>query len=189
MPLSDNLFQPLASVDNSRSQFSLLPSDSQFPIERQMMPFWCWAASTVSLCRFYKNDDTITQQQFASKMLGLPICNLLRPNPGICNRTFDYGDAINAAGLLAGDPIDRSLDPVEIMREMDNNHPIGCLMNIPDVGGHAVILCEGRQDSDGNLYVRIADPFDASLRMMPYQEFRNNYRQVGGQWSWTYLTH
>ena len=160
---------------------------NEFSIEKQQMSNWCWAACTVSIHRFYEKDPAFSQRQLVAKVLQMPICTKPKPLPP-CNKTFDFGKALHALGHLFGNSIDSPLLPLELNSELESGRPVGCQMDIPQIGGHVVIVISGKQDNSGNLFLQVADPSDASILGMSFSALRNNFRGIGGRWVRSYFT-
>jgi len=160
---------------------------NKFSIEKQQMSNWCWAACTVSIHKFYEKNTAFSQRQLVSKVLQMPICTTPKPLPP-CNKTFDFGKALNTVGHLFGNSIDNPLLPDELDKELQAGRPVGCQMDIPQIGGHAVIVISGTTDTSGTLFLRVADPSDASILSMSFSMLRNNFRGIGGRWVRSYFT-
>lgn len=161
--------------------------ENEFPIEQQRMSNWCWAACTVSLCTFYERIRPFSQQQLVAMILNMPICASIRPFPA-CNKTFDFGRALSNAGHLSGNPIESPLSPGDLAVPLRRGRPVGCQMEIPQIGGHVVIAISGRTDTFGDLVLRVADPSDGSILSLTFSALRNNFRGLGGRWVRSYLT-
>ncbi|HMH33186.1 MAG TPA: papain-like cysteine protease family protein [Puia sp.] len=184
MPLSTNLIQDIGgsmSVSSGMDSFA-----NNYPVERQKMSNWCWAASTVSLCRYYGEGGPLTQQQFVAAMLNMPICSNPFPNPA-CNKMFDFGIALSKVGHLYLDPLEGPLSSQDLANALRSG-PVGCQMLIPGVGGHAVVAVDARADEAGSLFIRVADPGDGTVIVTPYAQLRNNYRGMNGHWVRSYRT-
>jgi hypothetical protein len=61
-------------------------------------------------------------------------------------------------------------------------------MQLPDIGGHAIILIRAQQNPAGSTTLTIGDPADGSILTMSYDIFRNNFRGHGGYWIRSYFT-
>jgi Papain-like cysteine protease AvrRpt2 len=185
MDLSPQLTQPLASFG------PVVPAGGAalrgFPVERQLLSNWCWAASTVALCQYFGHPGPFSQQQFAATALNKPICAIARPNP-FCNDLFDLGTALGSVGHLKQPVIPSPLTDTDLFAALQLA-PVACQMQLPSLGGHAVVVVDGRTDVSGQLFVRVADPMDGTIVVQPFAQFRNNFRGGGGFWIRTYLTH
>ena len=157
---------------------------TEFVIERQLMTNWCWAACTTSVCEHFNTNPGLTQKKLVSTRLQIPACNTPKFFPA-CNKTEDLGKALQFVGHLAGDPVQSSLTAEQVIDAL-KNHFIGCQMDIPGVGGHAVLIVSGKLDA-GSLFVHVADPSDASILTMSYLQLRNNFRGLGGRWIRSYF--
>ena len=160
--------------------------NNEFPIERQRMSNWCWAACTVSVCTFYERTQTFSQQKLVASVLDMPVCASIRPFPA-CNKTFDFGRALQRVGHLSGDAIESPLTPQDLANGLRRG-PVGCQMEIPQIGGHAVIVISGKLNTSGALLLRVADPSDGSILSMSFSALRNNFRGLDGRWVRSYFT-
>jgi len=160
---------------------------NQFPVERQRMSNWCWAACTVSLCNFYARSEIFSQPQIVARILNMPGCNSSMPFPS-CNKIFDFGLALNDVGHLDGNEVENPLSAGDLLNSLNRGRPIGCQMDIPQIGGHAVVIISGRSDNSGLLVLRVADPSDGSILTMSFVALRNNFRGLGGRWVRSYFT-
>nr|WP_281270996.1 papain-like cysteine protease family protein [Mucilaginibacter oryzae] len=169
---------------------SLAPS---YPVERQLMHNWCWAATAVSLRRFYRDMNIPNQQQFVAQVTQRGICASGPLNP-YCDLTHDLGDAVYASGHLSN-PYPSALIPNDVINFIQGGaRPIVCQMYLPQgslgIGiGHAVSIISAQPDNQGGLSVWVADPGDAAILHMSYNQLRSNYRNWGGQWLRSYTTH
>ena len=107
-------------------------------------------------------------------------------NP-FCNDMFDFGQALSLVGHLRAPTIQTPLTPDDLFSAL-RTAPVGCQMQIPGIGGHAVVVVDARSDPSAQLFVRVADPMDGTLVVMPFAQLRNNFRNTGGFWIRTYLT-
>lgn len=182
MELNSSLFSSETPLLNGAKSVPLLT----FPIEKQIMSNWCWAAITASVCRYY-NGPNLNQKQIVAIITGKAICATSPPIP-FCNETADIGVAFKSVNHLET-PINSSLSPTDIVKFLTNGQVIGCQIYLPALGGgHAVIIYGAFADSNDRLILRVADPADSTLLIMPYQQFRTNYKNSGGQWIRSYIT-
>jgi len=158
----------------------------EFPIVKQQMSNWCWAACTVSVCSFYDSLSSVSQKKLAADLLRQPVCNTPRFFTA-CNKILDLGDSLHYVGHLNGQVVQSFLTPEQIDSSIGNRNPIGCQIDVPGIGGHAVLIVSGKKDATGQLFLHVADPSDASILTMPYLQLRNNFRGLGGRWIRTYL--
>jgi hypothetical protein len=155
-------------------------------IERQQFSNWCWAASTQYICSWFDQGFSLSQAQIVADVLGQASC-AFNPNNSFCNQTRDFSEALNFFGHL-----DREIDDILSAEQLEGQFqrisaPIGCQMELPGIGGHAVVITDVQKSSLG-LFLAVADPGDGSMLTMRYEIFRANYRGNGGAWIRTYLT-
>jgi hypothetical protein len=163
-------------------------SGNEFPIEKQGMSNWCWAACTKAICTFYEGQQPFTQQQLVAKLLDQSICRSPNPPVTLCNKKLDFGVALDKVGHLSGDTIEDPLTSNQLFDAVKGGRPVGCQLDIPLVGGHAVVVISGKLNSPGTLFLRVADPSDGSIVTMSFSSLRNNFRETGGRWVRSYFT-
>lgn len=157
-------------------------------MQRQRLSNWCWAASTLFVCSWYQTHAGLTQAQLVARVLQQPICSTGVPYPA-CNKLHDLGIAFAHVGHLSGQPVNTPLTPAElVILFQQGGRPIGCQMLLPEIGGHAVVIINGRVNEAGKLFLQVGDPADGAILTMPYEIFRNNYRGHGGYWVRSYIT-
>ncbi len=167
--------------------FNLNETGNDFPIEQQRLSNWCWAACAVSISTFYEGMKIMTQSDLVASILKIPACATGKPIPA-CNKTLDLEIVLDRIRHLDGDPVEVPLSADNLNASLKRGKPVGCQMDIPGIGGHAVIVVGGRFDSMGRLFVRVADPSDGSINSMSFVSLRNNYRSTGGRWIRSYFT-
>ena len=151
------------------------------------MSNWCWAACTTAISSFYEGGPPFSQQQLVAKLLNQPMCKA--PNPLLlCNKKFDFGAALETVGHLDGDTIEDPLSASELLAALKHGRPVGCQLDIPQMGGHAIVVVAGKTDSTRSLFLRVADPSDGSILTLSFSSLRNNFRSTGGRWVRTYFT-
>lgn len=164
-----------------------LAANAVFNIERQMMSKWCWAACTVSICKYY-NSPQISQKQLVAQVNNKPFC-ATGPLIPFCNDPADLGDALRAVGHLSAS-FESQLSEGTMVDSLNARQPVGCQLYLPYLGGgHAVIVYACYRSSDGSYIFRVADPADGALLIMRYQEIQSNYRGSTGRWLRSYTTH
>jgi Papain-like cysteine protease AvrRpt2 len=168
--------------------FNLSANDGdEFPIERQRMTNWCWAACTKAICSFYEEKQPFTQQQLVARLLNQPICKAVNPISS-CNKKLDFGIALEKVGHLSGATVEDPLPSDQLFAALKGGRPVGCQLDIPQIGGHAIVVISGKLDPNGRLFLRVADPSDGSILTMSFSSLRNNFRSTGGRWVRSYFT-
>jgi len=157
-------------------------------VQKQRFTNWCWAAATVYVCSIYKTHPGLTQAQLAASVLQLPACASGFPYP-ICNQTCDLSMALQKVGHLHTAPVNSPLTAQQLVNIFTTGpRPLGCQINLPGIGGHAVVISNIITDHTGRLFLKVADPFDGAMLTMPYEHFRNDYRGHKGNWIRSYYT-
>ena|SRR5258705_7146898 len=167
--------------------FEFNETPGEFPIEQQRLSNWCWAACAVSISTFYEGKKIMTQLNLVSRVLSLPICATGKPIPA-CNRTLDLEIVLDKIQHLKGDPVEGPLSGQMLHAALKKGRPVGCQMELPAIGGHAVIVVSAKVDTMGTMFLRVADPSDGSINSMSFSSLRNNYRATGGRWIRSYFT-
>ncbi|HTR29543.1 MAG TPA: hypothetical protein VMH27_09755 [Puia sp.] len=71
MNLSSNLSQPFATAAPPPGGQAI--AMRAFPVQRQLLSSWCWAASTLGLTTYYRSPAPFIQPQFVARYLPLSI--------------------------------------------------------------------------------------------------------------------
>jgi hypothetical protein len=160
-------------------------------MELQQADFWCWAAVASSVARHYAPASAWTQCKVASAMLGGFDCCLNAHSP-VCNQMARLDIALTRTGNLAPNGARSGpATPEQLLEQIGRLSParvVGCGIrwaNDPH-GGHFVVVHGLSIDSNGVLWVAVADPkFGSSAH--PYNTFANSYLGIG-QWVFSYNT-
>lgn len=154
-----------------------------FTLEDQTQTNWCWAATSVSVSRFYWAASTWTQCKVASAELGrTDCCN--SPVPSACNVPYYLDRALTRTQNLSS-LLGRVLTWAEIQAEIDGGRPVGVRVGWSGGGGHFLaIFGYGRQG--GQDVVDVDDPIYGVSRIS-VDTLRNSY-QGSGTWTHSYLT-
>jgi hypothetical protein len=165
---------------------NVTPGITDFPIEQQLMSNWCWASITAALCSFYNDDPAQSQQQLVTLITGNPVCEL--GTFDICNVTCDLEVVLGRVSHL-DTKFDNPLPADQLVEVLNGGaNPIACQMDLPGIGGHAVIIINTYTTADDELMIQAADPRDGSIQTMIYDQFTNNYRGMSGSWERSYTT-
>jgi hypothetical protein len=163
-----------------------IPDSSDFLIEQQLMSNWCWASITAALCSFYNDDPAQSQQQLASLITGNPVCGL--GTFDICNVTCDLEVVLGRVTHLDA-TFENPLPADQLVEALNGGaNPVACQMDLPGIGGHAVVIINTYTTAEEGLMIQAADPRDGSIQAMTYDQFTNNYRNLSGSWVRSYTT-
>jgi len=158
-----------------------------FTIERQIMSNWCWATCTLAICRFY-NYQIADQYHVVADLTKIPRC-AFPPPVGVCNVEVNVADALTHYGRLNREQ-DTALSDVDTLSYVGGGSvPVACQLYLPTIGGHAVVIYNGYRVQSGQLVLNVADPADGALLTMTYDQLKSNYRNTGGGWNRSYITH
>ena len=156
----------------------------QFAMEQSREKDWCWAATAVSVSRYYHPQSSWNQCKVADACLSLPCCH--QPVPASCLRTHNLTGPLRQTGNLnrcgSGSG---SLQDVET--EINNGRPVCCHVKWQGGGGHFVAIVG--YDLLANDVV-VKDP-KGNVTTLPYTVFCKSYSvgsNKGGVWDYTYYT-
>lgn len=151
-----------------------------FPMQRQEMGLWCWAAVAASTDKYFDPRSRSTQCSIATAVKHRACC----PKNEVCNEADILDAALAAVGRLAraGEGI---LTFEQIRDELELGFPIGARIGWFRGGGHFVLITGFRVSDSGAGVVTIADPLYPGNQWL-YDDFVNAYRSLGG-WTHTYL--
>lgn len=180
---------PQEVEDGTLSIASYVEVKIPFNLQIQEQGNWCWAATSVSINRFYDPGTMWTQCKLASHEFsgndccangGSPACNHVNQVPRPLRDLGNFGSTIRSpAGFQT------------IMDEINGTRPFICAIIWRGGGGHAVVVYGFAQaDYDGlfDQWVFVNDPL-AGVRESKYlyNKFKTDY-QGAGDWTETYLT-
>lgn len=158
---------------------------SDFAIQQQQMSEWCWAACTSAICSFYNDNPVPSQPELEAALNSKPSC-AYGPLTEFCNDPCDLETSLTYVTHL-GQAFSDVLLPDFVLNELSRQKPICCQMDIPGIGGHAVIIVDVQQNNS-QVMLQVADPANGQIMPMLYEDFRDNYRGGGGTWNRSYTT-
>jgi hypothetical protein len=182
MELSSNFVN--AGVDLGEPA-GLNMSTSSFPIQQQSMRNWCWAACTSSISTFYNDMPVLSQPQLEAALNNKPAC-AFGPLIEYCDDMANLADSLSYIGHLREED-DNVLPSADVVAALASGNPIGVQLNIPGIGGHAVIIVEAA-NAGGRTVIQVADPAKGQINTMYYEDLRDNYLGNGGTWDKSYKT-
>jgi hypothetical protein len=158
-----------------------------FVMQRQKVEFWCWAAVASSVSRHYAAASQWTQCVVANAVLGTTHCCLNESSP-TCNLMSTLEGALSRTGNLALNGVkDGPATPDQLRTQIrDARHLVGCGIRWADTRGHFVVVHGFSVDSNGVLWVAVADPKYGPSEY-PYNAFVSRYRETG-RWVISYAT-
>lgn len=153
-----------------------------FSIQHQQQTEWCWAATTCSISAFFDPNTQWTQCKLVNAEFGRNDC-CGNGSSNDCNQPWYPDKALNRTGnlqsCLAGAV---SID--DIVKEIDNNHPINVVISWRGGGGHNVAIENYNYVLN---MVTLADPWPpgGSISILPLDTFKTAYNG-SGTWTSTY---
>lgn len=165
------------------------PSLQEYVMPQQLLSNWCWAAATLFICQWHDKEGCadLSQGKIVASVLGNTICSRTPPHP-LCNQTVDLADSLEKFERLQQLEDDRLPADVLLKHFSSGGAPLGCQVNIPGIGGHAIVLINAKTTSGGNPIVQVGDPADGTIQYMNYQELCTDYQGRAGAWVRTYYT-
>jgi hypothetical protein len=156
----------------------------QFEMQHQQETYWCWAATSVSVSRFYESRSDWTQCGMANAELKQRTCCHDGATPK-CNVTNVLDSPLQRAEVL-----ERwqkgTLSFDELQREIDAGRPVAWRIEWPDQTGHFAVI-EGYQNSERRL-VAVEDPWTGSVDI-PFDTLLAGRYPGQGRWTHSYFTH
>jgi hypothetical protein len=102
-------------------------------------------------------------------------------------------ESLDDIGHLDGPPTDRPFTPLEVIKEIDNNKPVGVRIqwrktsNTNQVNGHFVAIL-GYFYAGSKLFYHVYNPSrPGSIKSVEEQELKTNYRKLG-YWTHSFRT-
>lgn len=157
-------------------------------MQQQTQSNWCWAATTVSITRFYESNSTLTQCQLVNQHFGRTDC-CTSPASGNCNNGSDTAAALRLVGHLQQDPdgdLAGTLTFAKVRQQIALGRPVQIRIDWDGGGAHAIAL-DGYADSDGGEWVYGDDPGSGNAFIQTYSSFKTKYRTTGN-WTRSRLT-
>jgi hypothetical protein len=179
---SEALIQPRLTAEfsfwNWLYTYEVLP----FNMQPQTQSNWCWAATSVSVSKFYSFLSPWTQCKVASAELGQTCCTT--PVPGACNVPWYLDKALTRTNnfvSIQGGTVPWS----RIKQELDNGLVVGTRIGWSGGGGHFMVI-HGVSRIGSREYLHIDDPIYKKSVLL-YSQYATNY-QGSGTWTHTYFT-
>ncbi len=165
----------------------------RFGLRQQEDPSWCWAATTVSLDRYFRNNTNansnyiIDQCIFVGCIRGGITCCGSQPHVD-CLGDGEISEGLEhfgIAGISGNNPA--TLD--QIRSQISYGNPIVARILWPNNTGHVVVIWAF---DEFNQKLVVSDPYNpTNLRIIPYDKFCNDYDSgslTHGIWSHYYFT-
>jgi hypothetical protein len=151
-----------------------------FPLEKQKMSMWCWAAVAVAVDRYFSPNSSWSQCKLAAKVLGKADCCT---NPQACNSAAKLQDALRAVGRFKEHH--KSAMSFDALRaRLDAGFPVGVRIGWGGGGGHFVLVT-GYRWIEGEPALEICDP-QLLNGLCRYDDFVSAYC-AAGKWTHSYL--
>lgn len=152
-----------------------------FPMRRQKMDSWCWAAVSAATEKYFDPATAKTQCTIASELKEIHCC----PREEACNTAHSLRSALAKIGRLRGPVVEQSAPFQQIRNEIRDGFPVAARIAWNGGGGHFVVITGYRIYPSGEEVITIADPLGESGRWL-YDDFVNAY-QFTGRWTHTYF--
>jgi hypothetical protein len=145
-------------------------------MQYQQQDLWCWAASSVSVNRFFSPGSGWKQCDVANQALNQKTCCL--DGTGACNQAWYLEDALRIVGNLVSFLAHRAAES-EVRTEIDTIRPL-CLRIAWSTGGGHFVAIHGYSGT----MINVADPW-WGYSVVDFATFPARYH-VGGNWTHTY---
>lgn len=182
--------QPLDLTRVSPEAARELPGEGpfiEFRMEPQIIEFWCWAAVASSVSRHYLASSPWSRCRVAMAVLGLPCCaNEHSPS---CNQMAALEVALSKTGNLPANNgvMPGPATPAQVHTQLVRERVVGCGIRwIDGTGGHFVVVHGISRDTNGVVWVAVADPRYGPSKHA-YNTFVKRYRGKG-TWEMSYAT-
>jgi Papain-like cysteine protease AvrRpt2 len=157
-----------------------------FYMQPQARTNWCWAATAVSVQRYYRPNDRSTQCWLVCVTLNRnDCCNNPPARPDPCNVPGALDVALNFFGRLALMVLRPATLP-ELAQEVAGLRPL-CLRVAWWRGGAHFMACTGYLPTNVGLFLLIHDPWYGTS-WVPAATFPMLYQGANGIWTTTYFT-
>jgi hypothetical protein len=162
-----------------------MPDVVRFLQQAQLQPQWCWTAVAVSTAVCFDALSTWTQCRLANEVLDVAGCC---QDAAACNVPSSLTLALNRTGNhQANSPRPSAISRDDLRHEIDANRPVPVrLLNDDGISAHFVVITGYDQRADGDLDLRIQDPWGPQLVTTTYSELSAGI--TGRRWTHSYLT-
>jgi len=162
-------------------------------MEQQEQDQWCWAAVTISICRFYRDQKWQHQCDLVNQVLAPILGGIDCSQDGAsdsCNIPFSLSDALNTTGHLA-QAVPGVVSFEDLTQEIDvRQRPLATRIVFADfITRHFIVVIGCMQTPDGKQWVKVADPSLSSgnVTSIEYASLLNDYRP-GATWDQSYFS-
>jgi len=162
-----------------------MPDVIRFSQQGQSQTQWCWAAVAASTSLCYDPTSSWTQCLVADAVLSVNgCCGNGRP----CNVPSSLSAALNHTGnQQAGSPISGRISRASLCDEIRAGRPVPIrVLNSDGVSAHFVVVTGFDDRPDGDIDLRIQDPWGPQLLTTSYNDLASG--RFGREWTHTYLT-
>jgi hypothetical protein len=148
-------------------------------MEHQQEPDWCWNAVAVSIDHYFDATSQLTQENFAVKVLKVPLAQT--------NRPFYLTKALDFIHKLRANPQGFLLFS-DIQAQLDANLPVCVHIAWNEGGRHFVVITGYGISPGGNPQVYVSDPLlqDGNVVVWDYDTFvlaySPDYTSAEGTW-------
>ena len=155
-----------------------------FAMQHQEQTYWCWAASTVSVAKYYNSAAPWSQCTLANAEFSRNDACVAAGQVSPCNWGNWPDSALQRVGNL-NQRVNGALTTVQLGAEIAKSAPVALNVSWRGGGGHILAL-RGRSLGNGVEHVSVGDPWYGDSDWT-YDAFRNNY-QGAGTWDVSYKT-
>jgi hypothetical protein len=148
-----------------------------FIMQRQEQTQWCWAATSISVSRYFNSSSRWTQCTMVNQSFNMTDCCVNGSSPG-CNQPWFLDEALRISRNFH-DIEPRRAGLPETTAEIDADRPLCLRIGWNTGGGHFVAI----YGYSGTM-INIGDPWWGNSAI-DFNNFPEQY-QTGGNWTHTY---
>mgnify|MGYP000482027845 CR=1 FL=1 len=152
-----------------------------FPMKRQALDLWCWAAVSAATEKYFNPLTAKTQCSIASDVKQTRCC----PRKEVCNTVDSLELALSKIGRLRAPVVTGPIPFDQIRNEIRDGFPVAARIAWNGGGGHFVVITGYRKYPSRQEVITIADPLGTGGRWL-YDDFVHAY-QLTGVWTHTYF--
>jgi hypothetical protein len=157
-------------------------------IPGQLNEYWCWAAVTEGIWKFFQAARAQPQCQIAERVLRKASgeCCDAKTN-GACNLPFYLDRALAAANCFRV-LVDLDVTFSAIVQEINDERPIGVRIDWGNGTGHFVVVSGWSVTAAGVEVLTVQDPWGPSTSIIPRSVLRSSYGAGEGSWTHSFYT-
>lgn len=154
-----------------------------FDMQHQQQTQWCWAATSVSVARYYRSWSTWTQCRMVNAEKGQTTC-CVDGSSDACNQPHVLNAPLDRAEVL-DHMVGGTVSYADVQAEINAGRPVAWRIGWSGGGGHFAVI-EGHRVLGGQ-WVAVDDPWWGESDV-PLSTLTGGTYQSTGTWTHTYFT-